>query len=117
MTTRHRESDTDIEALLAADKRERRLFQFSPNMDMGAILQVACLVFLAGAGWTKIESYNDKAVNRADAIEKRQSEQEARTNATLSEVKADVKQNVQQTNDLKAKLDLIDLKLSQQGRR
>lgn len=108
-----RETDTDFSE---AEKRHR-LLQFSPNMDMGSILQIAAIVFLAGAGWTKIESYNDKAVSRADVIENRQKEQEARTNATLAEVKADVKQTVQQTNDLKAKLDLIDLKLSQTPRR
>lgn len=114
MVTKRREGDTDFHE---AEKRQHRILQFSPNMDMGSILQIAAIVFLAGAGWTKIESYNDKAVSRADAIEKRQTEQEQRAAATLSELKADVKQNVQQTNDLKAKLDLIDLKLTQTGRR
>jgi hypothetical protein len=110
---RHRETDTDFDAVMAVEKRENRWVRLSPNLDTGAILQILALVFIGGVGWSKIENNKELADQRDAALEKRVSEQEKRTDTTLADLKNDVKQTGQQVNDLKNKIDLIDLKLSQ----
>jgi hypothetical protein len=112
MTTKHRASDTEVDALHEVDKRHR-LVRFNPEINSGTIIQIVVLIVGMAFGYSKIETSIALNVQRTDAIERRASEQEARTNATLGEMKSEVKDTGQKVNDLKTKIDLIDLKLTQ----
>lgn len=116
MMIRHRSTDTEPSQLEAADHRQR-LFRFSPDLNMGTLIQIGVLVVGMALGYSKIETSIALNVQRTEAIERRSSEQEKRTENTLSEMKSDVKATGVQVQDLKAKIDLLDLKISQPGRK
>lgn len=124
MIPKHRITDSDLQALVAAAQREperRKLLQFSPNLDMGSILTFVSIVFVAGIGWNRIESNDEKQVLRTNTIETRATEQEARTTKALTDVKEDVKEVKAEVkafggsvSDIKTKIDLLSLQISQQ---
>lgn len=109
---KHRVTDTDYDSLKEAEKRHR-LVRFDPKIDSGTIIQILVLIVGGAFGYAKIETALALGNQRTDAIEKRTAEQDQRTNAALLEMKQDIKETGQKVQDLKTKIDLLDLKVSQ----
>jgi hypothetical protein len=110
MPNRHATSDVDG----APDiESPRKLFRFDPRIDSGNILTILVLVAGMATGYSKIEKSIALNEQRTAQIEVRAAEQETRTNQTLNTLQSDVKATGQQVQDLKAKIDLLDLKVTQ----
>jgi uncharacterized coiled-coil protein SlyX len=107
---KHRSTDTDLDQMHEADKRRRI---FIPSIDLGTGIQIAVLVAGMLFGYAKIQQSQALTEQRIITIEDRASEQKRAAETTNAELKADVKDIGKQVGDLKTKIDLLDLKLSQ----
>jgi hypothetical protein len=95
------------------EAESRRLFRFDPKIDSGTILQIVVLVGGMAIGYSKIEKSLALNEQRTAQIEQRSNEQQARTEKALSELQHELKQTSLQVQDLKAKIDLLNLMVSQ----
>lgn len=113
---RHRASDTGTDQLAAVLEREpRRLVRFTPEINVGHIIQI--LVLAAGIllGYSKLDTAISLNVQRTDIMEKLSADREGRINTTNNELKADMKDIVQKVGDLKNRIELLDQKFSQRA--
>lgn len=107
---KHRVTDTDFDALKAAEKRHR---VFVPSIDLGTGIQIAVLISGMLFGYAQIKQSQALTEQRIVIIEDRASEQKKAADTAGAELKADVKDIGKQVSDLKLKIDLLDLKVSQ----
>jgi hypothetical protein len=107
----HRSTDTEQD--LTEIENRKRLFRFDPKIDSGNILQIVVLIGGMAVGYSKIEKSIALNEQKTGQIEQRAVEQEQRTNAALANVTTEVKATGQQVQDLKLKIELLDMKVSQ----
>jgi len=109
---KHRVTDTDFDSLKEVEKRHR-LIKFDPHINTGTIIEIAVIVGGGLLAYGEIRTGLALGTERTNAIEQRAAEQDKRTNAALIEMKQDIKETGQKVQDLKTKIDLLDLKVSQ----
>lgn len=113
---KHRASDTGPDQLAAVLEREPRQFvRFSPEVNVGHVLQIVVLVVGITFGYSKLDSTISLNAQRTDNMEKLAADRETRIDTTNKELKADMKDIVQKVGDLKNKIDLLDQKFSQRS--
>lgn len=105
---------TDFDRLPEGDPKRRQYVRFDPTFQVGAIVEIAVIVFGIGLAWATLKS--DQQSQRADieTIKKAADKQELATKETLQEIKSEVREVQRTLNQALRTLDVIDARQTPQ---